>query len=140
MTDIERIEEIKKILEEPSLLALSRRLGMSSAQIFYDIRAGKCGISKELILKIKSQIPLINHVWLLTGDGEILLNNMKEKQVVQNNVAGDNIQGGNVAVEKQQANEFIELLRNADIRLAKSQEQIDRLIGIIEKINSHEKE
>ena len=113
---------------------------MSSAQIFYDIRAGKCGISKELILKIKSQIPLINHVWLLTGDGEILLNNMKEKQVVQNNVAGDNIQGGNVAVEKQQANEFIELLRNADIRLAKSQEQIDRLIGIIEKINSHEKE
>lgn len=140
MTDIERIEEIKKILEEPSLLALSRRLGMSSAQIFYDIRAGKCGISKELILKIKNQIPLINHVWLLTGDGEILLNNMKEKQVVQNNVAGDNIQGGNVAVEKQQANEFIELLRNADIRLAKSQEQIDRLIGIIEKINSHEKE
>lgn len=140
MTDIERIEEVKKILEEPSLLALSRRLGMSSAQIFYDIRAGKCGISKELILKIKNQIPLINHVWLLTGDGEILLNNMKEKQVVQNNVAGDNIQGGNVAVEKQQANEFIELLRNADIRLAKSQEQIDRLIGIIEKINSHEKE
>lgn len=73
MTDIERIEEIKKILEEPSLLALARRLGMPSAQVFYDIRAGKCGISKELILKIQRQIPQINQVWLLTGNGEILL-------------------------------------------------------------------
>ena len=140
MTDIERIEEVKKILEEPSLLALSRRLGMPSAQVFYDIRAGKCGISKELILKIQRQIPTINQVWLLTGDGEILLNSMDEKPVVQNNVAGDNIQGDNVSVGKQQESKLIELLRNADVRLAKSQEQIDRLIGIIEKISGNEKE
>ncbi len=140
MTDIERIDEVKKILEEPSLLALSRRLGMQSAQVFYDIRAGKCGISKELILKIQRQIPQINQVWLLTGDGEILLNSMDEKPVVQNNVAGDNIQGGNVSVEKQQESKLIELLRNADVRLAKSQEQIDRLIGIIEKFSGNEKE
>lgn len=56
-----------------------------------------------------------------------------QNDVTQNNVYGDNIQGNNVFVQKQQANEFIELLRNADIRLAKSQEQIDRLISIIEK-------
>lgn len=74
LTEIERIEEVKFFLNEPSLLALSKRLGMSNAQVFYDIRAGKCGISKDLILKIQAQIPNINQSWLLSGDGEMLSN------------------------------------------------------------------
>jgi len=80
-TDIERIEIVKNFLNEPSLLALSRRLGMPNAQIFYDIRAKKCGISKELILKIEHQIPGINHAWLLTGNGEMMLSEKNVSQV-----------------------------------------------------------
>lgn len=50
---------------------LSKLLELPSPQIFYDIKAGRCGISKELAKKIKEKFVNINISWLLTGIGDI---------------------------------------------------------------------
>lgn len=48
--------------------------------------------------------------------------------ISQGNVNGDNIQGNNVTVHKTETDKLIDLLKKKD-------EQIDRLLGIIENIN-----
>lgn len=67
--------------------------------------------------------------WLLTGDGNMLSN-----AITQNNQNGDNIQGTSVTVNKTEK-EYLEIIKRQSEQLSKSQEQIDRLLSIIEKLN-----
>lgn len=78
MTDYQRIEKLLKYLDL-SARALSIELGMKSPQIFYDIKAEKCGITKETASKIKDKFKNINLTWLLTGEGEMLLSSEKSQ-------------------------------------------------------------
>ena len=71
MTDNQRIEEIKKYANL-SANALSKEIGLKNPQIFYDIKAGKCGISKDLATKIKDRFFNFNFTWILTGKGDML--------------------------------------------------------------------
>lgn len=71
MNDYQRIENILKYLDITAR-ALSFQLGMKSPQTFYDIKAGKCGISKDLASKIHEKYDDINVSWILTGEGEML--------------------------------------------------------------------
>lgn len=72
MTDSERIIKLLKYLEL-SANKLSKELGMATPQIFYDIKAGRCGISKDLSRKINEKFININPVWLLTGAGTMVI-------------------------------------------------------------------
>lgn len=67
--------------------------------------------------------------WLLTGDGNMLSNT-----ITQNNQNGDNTQGTSVTVNKTEK-EYLEIIKRQSEQLSKSQEQIDRLLSIIEKLN-----
>lgn len=71
MPDSERIIELLKYLEI-SANKLSKELNLSTPQIFYDIKAGRCGISKELARKINERFINVNPVWLLTGAGSMI--------------------------------------------------------------------
>lgn len=53
---------------------LAKELGYSSATIFYQIKTGRNGISANLARNISELYPEINYNWLLTGEGEMLLN------------------------------------------------------------------
>lgn len=53
---------------------LAKELGHSNATIFYQIKIGRNGISANLARNISEQYPEINYNWLLTGEGEMLLN------------------------------------------------------------------
>ena len=64
--------------------------------------------------------------WLLTGEGNITNNG-----IVQNNQSGDNIQGHSVTVSKTEK-DYLEIIKRQSEQLSKSQEQIDRLLSIIE--------
>lgn len=66
--------------------------------------------------------------WLLTGDG-----NITNDGVVQNNQNGDNIQGHSVTVNKTEK-DYIDIIKTQAEQLSKSQQQIDRLIAIIERM------
>ena len=64
--------------------------------------------------------------WLLTRDGDIT-----NSGIVQNNQNGDNIQGHSVTVNKTEK-DYLEIIKRQSEQLSKSQEQIDRLLSIIE--------
>lgn len=71
MTDSERIKELLKYLNV-SANKLSKELKLATPQVFYDIKAGRCGISKELARKINEKYINVNPVWLLTGAGRMI--------------------------------------------------------------------
>ena len=76
MTDFQRLEEIKKILGM-SYNKIADTIGMNNPQPFYDIKAGKCGISYDVASKIQEYFKNVlyknlNIDWLLTGEGEML--------------------------------------------------------------------
>ncbi|MBQ8034447.1 MAG: helix-turn-helix transcriptional regulator [Bacteroidales bacterium] len=66
--------------------------------------------------------------WLLTGLGD-----MHSDSIVQNNQNGDNIHGHSVTVNKTEKH-YLEIIKTQAEQLSKSQEQIDRLLSIIEKM------
>ena len=79
------------------------------------------GLLRKLCLAYSD---IFNIEYFIKDEGEML------KSVVnQNNVSGDNIQGHNVTVNKSQTDKFLDLLQTKD-------EQMNRLIGIIEKLNN----
>ena len=67
-------EIIAKVAEYTGLSfnKLAKEIGLTSPQTFYDIKAGKHGISKELAEKIQARYLNINIGWLLTGNGDML--------------------------------------------------------------------
>ena len=76
LTDNEVIEEILNYTGY-NRLQLSKELNLNSAQIFYDIKSGKCGISKELAKRIKDKFLNLNISWILTGKGDMMINNTR---------------------------------------------------------------
>lgn len=68
--------------------------------------------------------------WLLTGEGE-----MMKPSIFQNNQNGDNINGQSVTVHKTETDKFIDTIKECHELLRKKDEQLDRLISIIEKNN-----
>lgn len=70
--------------------------------------------------------PELNRDWLLYGEGEML-----NAKVIQNNESGDNINGHSVTVNKTEK-DYLEIIKKQSDQLSKSQEQIDRLLSIIE--------
>lgn len=73
MTDFQRLEKIKNILEL-SYNKMAIEMGFKSPQVFYDIKANKCGISYDVASKIQEYFKKnldkeIDIQWLLTGEG-----------------------------------------------------------------------
>lgn len=77
--------------------------------------------SIDILEKIRTKIPDVNIEWILTGEGEMLNNH-----ITQTNQNGDNINSHNVTVNKTEVVQLIELLKKKD-------EQIDRLLTLLEK-------
>ena len=123
MTDYQRLEKVIKILEIPTFKEFAAKIDVS-AQTFYDIKQGKHGISKKLAEQINKCFPEIPVAWLLTGEGDII--------VGDRNITGDNNTTSNSDDVLLKA---IEAIAEQQKITAKSQEQIDRLLGIIEKLS-----
>ena len=77
MTDYQRIEEVLKYCGL-NARTLADILELKSPQPFYDIKAGKCGISKGLAYKIKDKFFNLSVAWLLTGEGDMLIEPMTD--------------------------------------------------------------
>ena len=71
MTDYQRIESLLNALNFRSVRAFAVSLDVNP-QMFYDIKAGKCGISRDLSRAILEKYSSVNPEWLLYGEGEML--------------------------------------------------------------------
>lgn len=128
MSDSERIKKLEEFTGL-SLNKLAAAIGIKSPQTFYDIKSGKHGISKDLADKIKAKYLNINMSWLLSGEGEMI-----PPSVIQNNQNGDNINGHSVNVEqKTEIEKFLDTIKECHELLRKKDEQIDRLLSLLEK-------
>ncbi|MDY4528222.1 MAG: helix-turn-helix transcriptional regulator [Parabacteroides sp.] len=140
MTDSERIIEVQKA-SGLNFKKLAESIGLNTVQTLYDIKSGKHGISKDVAEKIKARYFNINLTWLLTGEGDMLLPIPKISQDVNgdNNtsVAGN---GNNVSsTPSSLIDELVaqrKLTEKAQEQLSKAQEQMDRLISVIEKLTA----
>lgn len=126
MTDLERLNEALKVVF--LRMGIYKKADMAEflgykSPYFSGIINGKEKMSNSFLRTISDKLH-INIQWITTGEGDMT----SENRVVQQNQSGDNINGHSVTVNKTETDSFIELLKKKD-------EQIDRLLSIIEKLN-----
>ena len=132
------MNERNKVIGE---IALNERLTVSQiakilgkpATSLYNIQKGKInGISDKLADLILEKFPHYNKSWLLTGEGEMTVQPCRQeiKGDYNTQVAGNNNQVNSPATLDKAISEISEQRK----MLVKSQEQIDRLIAVIEKM------
>ena len=93
------------------------------------IKSMRKGFGDDKLNNVLNMFPDLNREWLLYGEGEML-----NQKVVQNNKHGDNIHGHSVTVNKTEK-DYLGIIKMQAEQLSKSQEQIDRLLSIIERMN-----
>lgn len=112
-------------------------LGLSNGTIGKSRKNGR-DLSDRVIEQILNFYTDLNKVWLLTGEGEMLNKTIHQEAKGDNNtqVAGN---GNNVNVTTKSLLEELaaqrKLTEKAQEQVSKAQEQIDRLLSIIEKMN-----
>lgn len=106
MTDIEIIAKVAEYTGL-SFNKLAKEIGLTSPQTFYDIKAGKHGISKELAEKIHARYLNINEAWLLTGNGEMLV---AEQGIAQRATSASRIEQASIVREDEEVDVDIEAL------------------------------
>lgn len=99
-TDIKRLEKVKFFLNFKSFSAFSRAIGLNSAQIFTDIRAKKQSITKNLAQKICDYDSSISYQWLLTGEGNMIIENGSSAPSINTiSQTGNNVQNNGINEE-----------------------------------------
>ena len=115
--------------------AFSEKLGYERPQIIYDILKGKTKrISEDLAIKIESVFPMIRKSWLLADEGEMIYAPINQEINGDHNtqVAGNNNHVNSPATLDKAIDEIAAQRKLVE----KSQEQIDRLLSIIENMNN----
>ena len=114
-------------------------LGLSNGTIGKSRKNGR-DLSDRVIEQILNFYTDLNKVWLLTGEGEMLNKTIHQEAKGDNNTQVAGI-GNNVNVTTTSLLEELaaqrKLTEKAQEQLSKAQEQIDRLLSIIEKLNNN---
>lgn len=116
--------------------AFSEKLGYERPQIIYDILKGRTKrISEDLAIKITTVFPLIRKSWLLADEGEMIHASINQEINGDHNtqVAGNNNHVNSPATLDKAIDEIAAQRKLVE----KSQEQIDRLLSIIENMNKN---
>ena len=116
--------------------AFSEKLGYERPQIIYDILKGRTKrISEDLAIKITTVFPIIRKSWLLADEGEMIYASVNQEINGDHNtqVAGNNNHVNSPATLDKAIDEIAAQRKLVE----KSQEQIDRLLSIIENMNKN---
>ena len=135
MIDNERIIKAAEKLVEANFAKSLAQIAVNchrSKQYFTDLRKGKSDSSLSFLDDFCAKYP-VNKEFLLNGEGTPLLvdSPVNWNSNVANNIGGDNHQNSGQVIET-----LSRQLEEKDKQIAKSQQQIDRLLTIIENMNS----
>jgi hypothetical protein len=94
----------------------------------------KDNLTVKTLDKILTKYPELNPDWLKTGEGEMLKNNQSVENVSGNGIVGNNVLGGGIN-DSSIVDGLLAIINKRD-------EQVDRLLSIIEKLNNvqHDKQ
>lgn len=121
--------------ERLDLKELALKVGCNP-QNMYDIKSGKAkSVSKRIAEKIIIVFPQYSKSWVMTGEGEMYKDPTGTAAIFNNQVGNGNHFTSTATVERflDELAAQRELTKEAQQQLTKSQEQMDRLITIIEK-------
>ena len=131
------IEVITEVLNYVKMNAkqFSEAIGCSAPGWIYEVMNPNRpnGLSKAKAGEIVAAFPEINLSYLLTGEGSLLRSDTINGNVQQNINSSHITQTGNVEAPTAQMDKLISVLAEQSQQVTKAQEQIDRLITIIEK-------
>ena len=127
-------ERIKAILDyyHLSVNEFVTQTRVKTGQAVYDLLSGKTkSISQSMEDKILSCFQDVNRAWLLTGEGEMIKPSVQQMLNGDNNtqIAGNNYHVNLPSTLDKAINEIAEQRK----LVAKAQEQIDRLISLLER-------
>lgn len=127
MFDLKRFRREKKISQQDFASA------MECGQSFISqIENGKDRMPDTWIDKIANIYSVTNIEEYIIPDN--ILENQAYYGGDQSNINGDNINGNNVTVNKSNTDKLLDLLASKESALIKAQEQIDKLLVIIERL------
>lgn len=129
---------------------VTNQLGLSIGILGKSRKEGR-DLSDRVIDKILKFYSDLNHVWLLTGEGEMLSgSNVQTSEgntgsgIVGNNVQGgginnNHVNGGGISQNDEGVmHKLLDMLREKDATIASKDAQIERLLDIILKERAHE--
>lgn len=127
-------DRIKAILDyyHLSVSEFVTQTRVKTGQAVYDLLSGKTkSISQSMEDKILSCFQDVNRAWLLTGEGEMIKSSVQQMLNGDNNtqIAGNNNHVNLPSTLDKAINEIAEQRK----LVAKAQEQIDRLISLLER-------
>lgn len=140
MTKENTIKVVHEILNHTGLnaKAFSDSIGKDRPQWLYNVLNpdNPSGLSVRMVDIICEVYPELSRSYLLTGEGSLLRANKAEN--IQQNINSSHItQTGNIEAPTAQMDKLISVLAEQSQQVTKAQEQIDRLITIIEKQSNH---
>lgn len=121
-----------------SASAFAKRIGAKTSQAIYDLLSGKTKtLSSDIINKIVSCYPSLSIEWLMTGEGEMIKPSVQQTSFGDHspNVNGDDNHfesSGYMSRAFEEISEQRKLLERALSLLEKRDNQIDRLISLLE--------
>lgn len=90
------------------------------------------GTRRSTIDKISNTYPDLNTNWLLTGEGDMLKPIQTVGDISNSSVSGVNVNGREIHINPDAYNTLLKIVESNQRTTEKFQEQIDRLISIIE--------
>lgn len=88
---------------------------------------------QNTINRISIAFPELNTDWLLTGEGEMTKPIQQVGDISNSNVSGVNVSGTDIHINPNAYDTLLQIVERNQKTTEKFQEQIDRLISIIEK-------
>lgn len=125
MNDSQRIKKVIKVTNHRSLSSFARSIGYERSETIRRIVIGENGISAKVARNIVNSFPSISYAWLLTGEGEMLLEQVAGELELQpeNKKAQESDLSRALAIIESQ-NQSIERLSEAALSFARSLEKL----------------
>ena len=131
LSDKDKMTNILQFLQI-NIAEFAKKLEINADEL-YNLNSGrKVNFSQELRAKIIKKYEQINPIWILTGEGPMLRQDIHQNEQTGMNVGGDNIVGGS----SKTTSEVLDTLIATNAKLAATlQQQADQIGKLIEMLN-----
>lgn len=116
-----------------SITSLSKTFGIVQTTLNRQIK-GETQLSASTIEAILTNYPNISAEWIMRGEGAMERINQQIGDITNSSAIGNNVNGSGNKISHNDISDFIGIQKGYQDMIKKKDEQIDRLLSIIEKV------